>query len=268
MIVFDLDGTLLTADFQLTEETINSVEKIRSLGLRVGVATGRSYLSAKPFLDQLQITEPMVFSNGCVMDNPETGEREVLSGIPLETALIGLMLTDQHKISAKAHLADGQILKSHDIPWPDEGVHFEVGDIRPDLKAELEDEPIKMVFCGDPEKLTAFKEQIESILGPKAQARLFQSHTYYLEMVNKNVSKGDALLVLTEKLGLPKENIITVGDQENDYEMLKYFGLAIKAGDGHPRLSEVADHQIASPEDGGIEQLYQLLRSDYSSAAE
>jgi len=267
MIVFDLDGTLLTADFQLTDETLAAVERIRALGLRIGVATGRSYLSAQPFLDQLQITEPMVFSNGCVVDNPETGERELLAGVPLETALIALMLCDQFGLSAKAHLADGSILKSNDTPWPGEGVHFVTGEVRPQLKAELEEDPIKMVFCGDSEKLLAFKERVEQILGAKAQARLFQSHAYYVEMVNKNVSKGDTLKILAQKLGLQNEQLITVGDQENDYEMLKYFGLGIRVGTAHPNLAEVSQHQIALPEEKGIEELYELLIKEYGFTA-
>ena len=259
LIVFDLDGTLVTHDFLLTEETLAAVAKIRSLGLRVSVATGRSYLSAKPFLDRLEIVEPMVFSNGSVFDNPETGERELIAGVPLESALIALMLADLFGLSVKAHFSDGRIVKTDTTPWPDEGTHFDPGNHNPRLKAELAEDPIKMVFFGPGPKLVAFKAKMESVLGAKARARLFQSHADYLEMVNQTVSKGAALLLLTAKMGIPKEAVITVGDQENDYEMLKYFGFGIQVGNGQPKLAEVAKLQIAKPDQGGIEEIYRYL---------
>jgi len=264
LIVFDLDGTLLSADFILSEQTLAAIEELRALGLRVSVATGRSYKSAKPFLDRMGIVEPMVFSNGCVFDNPETGERELIAGVPLESALIALMLKDEYGLSIKCHMADGRILKSDDRPWKDEGVHFEVGEIRPNLKAELDEDPIKMVFVGDAQRLKDFKARMEEIMGTRAQARIFQSHASYLEMANYKVSKGDALLMLVEKLGILAKEVITVGDQENDYEMLKYFGWGVMAGPGHERLKEVAQDWIQSPEEGGIVELVDLVKKRLS----
>ena len=99
LIVFDLDGTLLTQDFELLPSTVDAIGELRRSGLRVSIATGRSYKSAKPFLDRLEIVEPMIFSNGSVFDNPETGKRELISGVPLETALIVLMLLPEFNIS-------------------------------------------------------------------------------------------------------------------------------------------------------------------------
>jgi Cof subfamily protein (haloacid dehalogenase superfamily) len=259
LIVFDLDGTLLTQEFELLPSTIDAISELRRSGLRVTVATGRSYKSAKPFLDQLDIVEPMIFSNGSVFDNPDTGERELITGIPLEAALIVLMLLPEFNISVKLHMADGSIFKSDDTPWPDEGTHFEVGEIRPRLKAELDEDPIKIVFYDETGNIDAFSKKLNEILDRKSQVRLFRSHVRYMEMTNKNVSKGQTLKKLVSQLGIPPADVITVGDQDNDLEMIRDFGLGVVAGPGTPSLLKVCDHRIPMPEAQGIENLKDWL---------
>jgi Cof subfamily protein (haloacid dehalogenase superfamily) len=262
IVVFDLDGTLITHDYLLLPENLNAVNQIRQLGLRVTIATGRSFFSAEPFLKQLQIQEPMVFSNGSVCDNPETGDREIISGIPLESALIILMLMDQFKgLSLKVHTADGTVLKSNDIPWPDEGVHFVVGTIIDNLKAYLDQDPIKMVIFGEPEVKNKFQQKLLEVLGSKSQISLTHSHPLYLEIISKNVSKGITICHLLPKLGILPEQAIGVGDQENDYEMLKMLGLGIQVGENAEILKTVTQHQIPNPETLGIKVLYEWLTS-------
>ena len=164
----------------------------------------------------MQIVEPMVFSNGAIFDNPDTGEREVISGIPLESALVVLMIQSEFKVSIKIHMADGRLYKTDDTPWPGEGIHFEAGEQVADLQQQLDEDPIKMVFHGDNEEMRRYQQRIEEILGPKSQVRLFRSQPDYIEMSNRKVSKGDAVKSLVQKLGLDQSEIVTVGDQEND----------------------------------------------------
>lgn len=254
LIVFDLDGTVLTEDFELLPSTLKAIQEIRESGVRVSVATGRSYQSAKPFLDQLDIIEPMIFSNGSVYDNPDTGERELISGIPLETALIVLMILPEFKISLKMHLTGSRLYKSDATPWPDEGTHFEVGDIKPNLKAELEEDPIKIVFYAeDRARMDAFESRLSEILGHKSQVRMFRSHPRYVEMTNKMVSKGGSVKKLIAQLGIEPDEVIAVGDQDNDFELVRDVGWGVVAGPGTPKLLEVCQFQIPSPENGGIE---------------
>lgn len=263
LLIFDLDGTLLTQSFFLLPGTIDAVQDIRNLGYRVTVATGRSYKSAKPFLDRLEINEPMVFSNGAVFDNPDSGEREIISGIPLESALIVLMLLPDYKISAKFHLSGGELYKTDDVPWPDEGLHFEVGAICPDLKARLEQDPIKIVFHAEKSEIDRFEQRIKEVLGAKSQVRMFRSHERYVEMTNKNVSKGDAAKKLIQKLGFTPDQVIAVGDQENDYEMIRDFGIGVLVGPGNEKLRQVMNYNVPYPEDNGIEHLRDWIKSGF-----
>ena len=255
IVVFDLDGTLLTQDFRLLESTIQAIADIYQAGFRISIATGRSYKSAEPFLKELNIKEPMVFSNGAVVDNPDTGKREVISGIPLDTARIVLSLLPEFSLSMKVHLPDGTLYKSDATPWPDEGTHFEVGDIRPNIANELNDIPVKMVFYDPEDRVKAFEKKLDIILGAESSVRTFRSHTRYVEMTNRDTSKGDAVKGVMRKLGILPQEVVAVGDQDNDFEMLRDFGLGVMAGPGTAKLLEVSQYQIPSPENQGIEKL-------------
>lgn len=255
LIVFDLDGTLLTPQFELLDGTIQAVQDLKAQGYRVTVATGRSYASAKPFLDKLDLIEPMIFSNGSVWDNPETQEREVVHGISLETALIVAILGKEFDLSLKVHFADGRILKSNSTPWPDEGKHFLVGEVVDNLPALIDEDPIKIVFHAESEKLEQFETRLNTVLGRKKNVRLFRSHAYYIEMTNEVISKGATLKQLLDVLEINPEEVIAVGDQENDLEMIRDCGIGVLAGEGTIKLLNVCNHQIPSPQDQGIEKL-------------
>lgn len=259
LICFDLDGTLLNAEFQLPKAHIETIETLKKRGYRITLATGRSYSSAKPYIDALNITEPMVFSNGSVYENPDSGKREVLMGIPLATAKQVCTLEEKEPFSLKVHLADGQILKSKDQAWPDEGVHFVVGDITENIKDVLKVDPIKIVLHGTNQEMESFSKLLKAELGENSPVRLFRTHRDYVEITNALVSKGQAITRLIGKLGISPSEVVGVGDQENDIELVRDFGMGIQVGDNCDALKAVATHFLAPPEENGLTGLLSLL---------
>jgi len=262
-VVFDLDGTLLTHDFRLLPSTARAITEIKEAGFRVSVATGRSYKSAEPFYKALNISEPMVFSNGAVVDNPATGQRDVIYGIPLSTARTVLDLLPEFQLSLKIHLPNGDLFKTDSTPWPDEG--FKVGEINKNIADELSETPVKMVFYDPEDRVKMFEKKLIEQLGRETHVRTFRSHTRYVEMTNENTSKGEAVKMLMERLGVDAQEVVAVGDQDNDFEMLRDLGFGVMAGPGTDKLREISDLQIPSPEDQGIEKLRDWL-IDRSSA--
>lgn len=259
IIFFDLDGTLLTPGYELLPETISAIEDIKALGYRVSIATGRSYKSAEPFITRLKITEPMVFSNGCLYGCPSLDDMAFVDGIPLEAALVTLMILPEFDLSLKAHLADGTIYKTHDVPWPGEGIHFEQGKIVENLKAVLDEDPIKMVIFGETEQLDKFRERLAGVLGRSSKVNIFNSNPQWLEMSSRTVSKGQTIKKLLNVLDIDASEVIAVGDQDNDFDMLKNAGLGVRVGNVAPKLEKVSAFQIPEPENDGIRVLYQKL---------
>ena len=259
LICFDLDGTLLDTDFLLPDSYISVIDQLRQRGYRITIATGRSYVSAKPYIDALRITEPMIFSNGSVFENPETGKREVVMGIPLEWAQKVIALEKEHPLSLKVHLAGGDILKSKDQPWPDEGIHFAVGEITPNLLEVLRVDPIKIVLHGTNEEIEDFQAALAPELHEDSPIRMFRTHRHYVEITNSHVSKGSAIRKLIKMIGIQPEEVVGVGDQENDFELVRDFGLGIRIGDGCEMLKPVAQYRLPPPEEEGLKQLLDIL---------
>lgn len=259
IIFFDLDGTLLTPGYELTPETLSAIEDIKALGYRVSVATGRSYKSAEPFITKLDIAEPMVFSNGCLYGYPFLNDLAFVDGIPLETALIVLMLLPEFDLSMKVHLADGSIYKTHNVPWPGEGVHFEQGEIVDNLKAKLDEDPIKMVVYGKNEELENFKTRLNAVLGKNPKINIFNSNPEWLEISSRTVSKGQTIKRLLKVMEIDPSEVIAVGDQDNDFDMLQSVGMGVRVGSVAPKLERVSAFQIPEPENRGIRALYEKL---------
>ena len=259
LICFDLDGTLLKSDFSLPQAHIDTVQTLKKRGYRISIATGRSYLSAKPYIDALEITEPMVFSNGSVYENPETKKREVVMGIPKATAKLVCALEEKEAFSLKVHFADGRIMKSKEQAWPDEGVHFVVGDITKNIKEVLDVDPIKIVLHGTDEQMESFSKTLKKELGDQSPVRLFRTHRHYVEITNALVSKGQAISLLIKKLGIKPSEVVGVGDQENDFELVGDFGLGFQVGNNCEMLNKVASHQLPSSEENGLTKLLDFL---------
>ena len=200
----------------------------------------------------------MVLSNGTVTFDPNTGERRVLMSVPLAGARRVIELEQTHPLSIKVHLADGRIFKSKDLPWPDEGVHFVTGELHPNLLAELDQDPIKLVVHGEPGEMDQFQRELSEMIAD-APIRCFRTHRYYLEITNSHVSKGAALKLLLPRMGLAPAEVVGVGDQENDLELVRDFGLGLRVGDACEKLIPVAQHRLDPPELGGIQGLLRLL---------
>jgi Cof subfamily protein (haloacid dehalogenase superfamily) len=88
---------------------------------------------------------------------------------------------------------------------------------------------------------------------PHENVYLTQSSQIYLEMTNPDVNKGNAIRYLTEKiLGLQPENVMAIGDNFNDLEMLKYAGFSVAMGDAPTEIKNIAQWVAPTVEEDGV----------------
>lgn len=256
IIFFDLDGTLVDCNFFLSESIKLGVQEIRKLGLRVAIATGRSQKSAKFFLEQLQITEKCVFHNGAVISN-DVSSYDVLGKIEKSVIDELLVFSKTHPLSFKLHFPNNTIIKSNNKEWPGENIHFEVGAIINDLSNIDLSNVIKVVFYEPEEKLKKLQDQ----LGMNLSIKFLQTHLNHIEIINSQVSKSSAIFALLKSENFGIDKIIAVGDQENDYGMIKDAGLGIFVGNDK-KIEAVSDLKMAPLFAGGMEQLISLLKQE------
>ena len=79
-----------------------------------------------------------------------------------------------------------------------------------------------------------------------------KSSPYYLEILDKRVNKGQGVKMLAEKLGIPRENIMTLGDQENDIAMLEYAGTGVAMGNAIDSVKAVSQFVTKTNMEDGV----------------
>jgi len=256
LVVLDIDGTIAGEDNTVSPRLQATIKAVQAQGVKVGIATGRMYRSAVRFHEMVGADVPLISYQGALIKDPATGA--VVNHLPVGT---------DYALKLLADLAS----------YPDLIVHLYIDDqlyvdrITPpsQIYAERSQVPIVAVGClrtfvqqqASPTKLLALSDNTDRIgellRDFKQRYRsdelyLTRSQARYFEATNPQANKGRAVQFLAENLyGLTPGEIMTIGDNANDIEMIRYSGIGVAMGNGAEELKEWADW-VAPPitEDG------------------
>lgn len=249
MIAMDMDGTLLDAAKNIAPEDAAAVKKAIAAGYYVTIATGRMYRSALPYAKALGITHPLVVYNGALIKNPVTGEELGAWPLAKETAQKVVDLCLSRGIYVQAYL--------HDTLWCEKDcdevryyakfsrVPYEV---KGEAMHQLPDDPHKLLVMTDrgaelkPELLAAFPGEIKIVSSSKG----------FLEVTAPGTNKWRALQVLAAREGIRENEILCMGDSDNDWEMVKYCGLGVAMGNANDAVREASKVVTATNEHHGV----------------
>ena len=253
LYVTDLDGTLLGETPEVPEKAAEMLNKMMKCGLRFSVATARAWASARPILEKLELTLPVVLYNGAQIVDPKTGKvleqcelsREQLCGI--------------HKAMAGAEVCgrfEGQVESVVRSSWmkseENEGLFAytktRAGDkrFRPVTEENrLYDGAIITVNAFDrKEKLEKAAESIKKIEG-LAYTLISDNYVegwYWLSVMRADATKAQGVLRLKERVGA--ETLTCFGDNLNDLPMFAIAEEACAVGNAHETLKGAASHII------------------------
>jgi hypothetical protein len=246
LLVFDLDGTLLDSDHRLSPETYAALGKL-SRSCWITVATGRSLASATPFIFTLGTTSPAILYNGAVVYDFLAGRALLERRLSVDEARVALTIAREFPVDVEVYreLEDPTVYVERITPRVErflakEGLPArEVGD----LHAFLNFSPLKLLVLGNPAVLPGLEGALwEGVPG----VTVVRSELEYLEVLPRGSSKGTALRWLCAYLGIPLEEVVAVGDQLNDLEMLRYSGVGVAMAHGPAELRRAADLVISS----------------------
>lgn len=249
MLVSDLDETLLNDDGTVNEKNVNAIKAASAQGFKFVPNTGRSYLSVQPLLKELGLhnkADQFVISyNGAAIIENENNQVFLSRAMDFKLAnqIFKAGLVDE---TVDAHIYTIDQLYIYNLSASDEkymaerAVPFEVIDT-----AELDfltNKPIMKVIFESPNSATREKIKLAVIeaVGETAVEATFSSQRY-VEFNQAGVDKGSAALLLGEKLGIKAEEIIAVGDNNNDIAMIRAAGLGISVANGIATVQEAAD---------------------------
>jgi Cof subfamily protein (haloacid dehalogenase superfamily) len=254
LVVADLDGTARSRTLGVTCGVRAAVAAAQARGVRVCVATGRMWRSAERWVRCLGAQPPAILYNGGQVYDFETGR--VLSDRRLSAdatrRTLGLVRGDP---TVQPHLFVNDrvyVERAHpltDAYLMDDGLTCEVvASFEPWIEAE----PHKLLVIGGPARVETLAGIIRAHRIP---VHAVQSEPTYLEILPAGTSKGAALCVLLDALSVDVREVVAVGDNWNDLEMIEAAGLGVAMGHAPEGVRARADHVCGTAEEEGLRQV-------------
>lgn len=259
LIVTDLDDTLLRPDYTIGPRSIAALQKAVDKGMFFAVATGRMYVSTKQFLDKLPVNMPVIVYNGALILDHHTGEKIYHKPVPLALAMEILDLAAEWGAYAHVYLDNAYYMPEHcaESEIYKKQTTTEGTPVHMDLRQFLKTDPTKVLLIMPPEKVS----RLRPLMKEKYQGKLVVvvSKPEYLEFLNVEAGKENALRFLAEKHEIKREEIIAFGDSYNDIGMLQYAGRGIAVANAHEAVKESADQICPSNGEDGVAQILEEL---------
>ena len=262
-LLCDLDGTLLDHPPELDAALVAGLRRARERGLIFSIATGRMPPGADRFRDELGITAPMIFYNGALVRDHEAGRDLMALTLPRG------ILWQAHDAIAHAPV-DPLFYRDDQLYCLAESSAARTYSKQQAVPLEVIDAPrdflrlggfVKSLFIGHPQSLPTVRADLETLIGDVA--RLVMTRSEYLEMIPAAASKGAALRFLAAHLGVPLEEVIAVGDQDNDLEMITAAGLGVTMPESPETVRQAAGRVAPPDEQGGLLALFTEILPDY-----
>lgn len=253
LVALDMDGTLLNNEKKITDNNKEAILKCKNLGVKFVLSTGRPLSGIKKYLDQLGLIEDDNYSvllNGALVQNNNTSNTCYEKGLTYEDLLLIKNFLDKNNVNFHIFTDKCVYSETGNLYTEYESRENNIPLIR-DSYSRIKDEKIlKLVIGEDSEKL----DQVEKIIPTEFKDKFttMRSTPIFFEFLNKKTSKGDGIKFLTKVYGFNREDVICMGDAENDISMLKYAGLPITPSNAFPKAKKFAKYITSSNQEDGV----------------
>ena len=259
VFVFDLDGTLLSSDETLSERNREAVLKVLK-DHTVIFASGRMLKSVLDFEKrEFEKEFPTIAYNGAMIYIPGKGIvfHDAIDGDTASKVIGRLRDLSVHR---QAYVNDELVAEEENDELKSYADHSGVGyRIVKDLsKFVKEHGSTKILAISDPERLDRVREKLSKEF---ENLDIFKSFPTYLDFVKRGINKGKALKILSKMIGFSLDDVVSFGDNDNDYELLKISGLSIAVENATKKVKEVADFVAPSNDDSGVALAVDLVLS-------
>jgi len=275
LVALDCDGTVVRPDGTISPRVVEAVRAAVAAGCRVTLATGRRFPAASRVAAALGLRAPLILHNGCVIQDSAT------AAVLYEDALD----PDRLAPTVEHALAHGQQPVLYESPA--RGGRLFVGPAELDtpgtrryLETRTSAQPVVRlpverlgrlphilsvgIFAAGPARLPELQAAVQAdeacstVLMPPGS--MDTAPVYGLEIFAHGCGKGRALAYLADHLGVPLAEVLAVGDQVNDLDLLRTAGLGLAMADAPPSVQAFADAVVAGClEDGVAEALERYI---------
>ncbi|OUL29398.1 hydrolase [Nostoc sp. T09] len=268
LLVLDIDGTISGKSNTISKPVKQAIAAAQARGIQVAIATGRMYRSALRFHQEISSVLPLAAYQGAWIQDPATQKihRHLTVSREIASQLLDYFEQPQLRSLLSVHFYINDQLYVRELTRETK-IYAERSGITAipvgDLRQALNHEPTKVLaLCDDTDVIDKILGNLRRQYTP-AELYLTTSVATFFEATNASVNKGTAVRYLAEELlGLQSTNVMTIGDNFNDLEMLEYAGVGIAMGNAPAAVQAIA--QWVAPtveEDGAAVAIEQFLLS-------
>lgn len=257
LIVSDMDGSILQPDLSISKRTIDAIRKVQEKGILFTYATGRPDQLMKEYVDLIDLTEPIISSNGSVIGNPFVDKRIYEQGLDKDVVDKALSYLEEHHISYMIYTKEGIICQENkrsrffekrNKTLPEKQRSTFLYNAHP---ASLLDKQIVnkiLVIESNPDR---YKE-IYKVMAKLENVNIIQSQDQYIDINPVGVNKGNALQRLADYYGIDVKDTVAFGDHHNDIELMKQAGIGVAMGNAVQEVKDAADQITDTNQNDGV----------------
>jgi 5-amino-6-(5-phospho-D-ribitylamino)uracil phosphatase len=261
LVALDIDGTLLTSVKTIAPRTRAAVHEAARRGVHVALVTGRRHPSARLVADDLGLHVPLILHNGALI--VEDGAVIECRPLPRETAQRVIELGRREQADPVVHwgsAGEGLLFVEGGMNAHESLARYLGGSrdgvrVVDDLTTGFTGDPVQVMFGGALRPMADLFAKIGETLGTSVSAtRTVYPHLgcAFIDVLRPGVSKGEALLSLCGRYGLRRENVLAIGDNWNDVEMLHAAGRGLVMGTAEPELLSAGFEVLPGSDADGV----------------
>lgn len=240
LLLADVDGTLVTREKVLTERAETAVAALEKAGVKFAITSGRPPKGMEMVIKPLAIKTPIAGFNGGLFTKADLTPIEERK-LPGDIARAVIQMIADEGLDVWLYSGNDWLIHRRDAPHVDR----EARTVRfaPKVVSDFGDKidtAVKIVgVTDDHDKIKRCVEDVHAKFGTKVTAAT--SQPYYLDVTHPLANKGAVVAYLSKELGIPTDEIATIGDSANDVSMFEMGGYAIAMGNADDEVKAKAD---------------------------
>lgn len=259
LVALDIDGTTYGTDHKISKKVHDTIQEARKKGVKFSLISGRGPNDIEGISRELDLEPNTLIGclNGSIVKTVESEEFILNKTLTKEDVKNCIKLTDEMNFAAFVYIGNNVYVKSNKDEFVILQNKFtyedtkEVGNLTKFLEENnLLDKVNKIGIANEYDELLKFKDRF--IDENKNNGQLLFSLPFYLELIHEGTSKGNALKYISDSLNIERKEIISMGDGENDIDMLKCAGLGIAMGNAFSNVKECADFVTLTNKEDGV----------------
>ncbi|MDU9416968.1 Cof-type HAD-IIB family hydrolase [Staphylococcus lloydii] len=286
LIATDMDGTLLNAAHEISEENIQAIEYAQSQGITVVIATGRAFYEANTPVAQTDLKVPYICLNGAEVRDESFN---ISSTSNLNRELIDRItdILNRDNIYYQIYTNIGIYTEN---PQRDLDIYIDIAEragqkadvdkIKAGIQKRIDNGTLKVVDNYDKikdtpgeivMKILAFDSDLDKInrvseeLAQSGSLAVSSSSRGNIEITHADAQKGIALQTIADRLQIDMSEVMAIGDNLNDISMLERAGYSVAMANATSEVKATAKFETESNEDSGVGKAIMKLLKEYNN---